>query len=111
MHRSTDDYELLCRLDETVENRKGASAATIDAMPTQTVPQGGLPGVAAGERLSCAVCLEEFVEGSELRCLPCLHKFHKVSWAWLRTKRSSSRSYLHRQIGLQTLSIMLGLAQ
>jgi hypothetical protein len=73
-----DDYELLCRLDETVENRKGASSGTIEALPTQTVPAGGLPGAAAGERLSCAVCLEEFVEGSELRCLPCLHKFHKV---------------------------------
>jgi E3 ubiquitin-protein ligase RLIM len=65
-------------LDETVENRKGASSGTIEALPTQTVPAGGLPGAAAGERLSCAVCLEEFVEGSELRCLPCLHKFHKV---------------------------------
>jgi hypothetical protein len=73
-----------------VENRKGASAATIDAMPTQTVPQGGLPGAAAGERLSCAVCLEEFVEGAELRCLPCLHKFHKVSWAVWQVEFSSS---------------------
>lgn len=42
------------------------------------MPAGGLPGAAAGEKLSCAVCLEEFAEGSELRCLPCLHKFHKV---------------------------------
>jgi hypothetical protein len=46
-------------------------------MPTQTVPAGGLRG-ACGARLSCAVCLEEFCEGSELRTLPCLHKFHKV---------------------------------
>jgi hypothetical protein len=76
----TDDYDALCRLDETVENRKGATTNTIDALPTQTVPHGGLPGAASGERLSCAVCLEEFAEGSELRCLPCLHKFHKVCW-------------------------------
>jgi hypothetical protein len=71
-----DDYEVLCRLDETVENRKGAAAGTIDSLPTQAVPPGGLLG-AAGEKLSCAVCLEEFVEGAELRALPCLHKFHK----------------------------------
>ena len=74
-----DDYELLCRLDETVENHKGAAASTIDALPTQTVPAGGLAGAAPGERLSCAVCLEEFNEGAELRTLPCLHRFHKVS--------------------------------
>jgi hypothetical protein len=71
-----DDYDVLCRLDETVENRKGAAAGTIDSLPTQSVPPGGLVG-AGGERLSCAVCLEEFVEGAELRALPCLHKFHK----------------------------------
>ncbi len=30
-----DDYEALCRLDETVENRKGASQQEVDALPTQ----------------------------------------------------------------------------
>lgn len=59
-----------------MENRKGAAAGAIDSLPTQAVPPGGLLG-AAGEKLSCAVCLEEFVEGAELRALPCLHKFHK----------------------------------
>lgn len=73
---AAEDYELLCRLDETVENRKGAAAGTIAALPTQTVPAGGILGP-EGEKLSCAVCLEEFVEGAELRSLPCLHKFHK----------------------------------
>lgn len=73
---TADDYEVLCQLDETVENRKGAAAGAIDSLPTQAVPPGGLLG-AAGEKLSCAVCLEEFVEGAELRALPCLHKFHK----------------------------------
>lgn len=70
-----DDYEALCRLDDTVENRKGAAATTIEALPTQTVPAGGLVGE-NGEKLSCAVCLEEFCGGAQLRGLPCMHRFH-----------------------------------
>jgi hypothetical protein len=31
---TADDYELLCRLDDTVENRKGASQQDIDDLPT-----------------------------------------------------------------------------
>lgn len=60
-----------------MENRKGATTAAIESLPTQTVGAGGLAG-AGGERLGCAVCLEEFSEGTELRMLPCLHRFHKV---------------------------------
>jgi hypothetical protein len=82
-----DDYEMLLRLDETVE-KKGASSNTIEALPTQTVPVGGITG-AAGEKLSCPVCLEEFVEGAELRSLPCLHRFHKSCIdKWLGLKAS-----------------------
>eukprot|EP00775_Hariotina_reticulata_P002009 gene2009-2331_t len=85
---TADDYELLCRLDDTVENRKGAKSATIELMPTQAVPAGGLIG-ANGEKLSCTVCLEEFAEGTELRSLPCLHKFHKECIdKWLAVKAS-----------------------
>lgn len=72
-----------------MENRKGAASTTIEALPTQTVPSGGLAG-AAGERLSCAVCLEEFAEGSELRSLPCLHRFHKVRGVVARADDSLS---------------------
>jgi hypothetical protein len=97
-----DDYELLCRLDETVENRKGAGTSTIESLPTQTVPAGGLPGAAAGEKLSCAVCLEEFAEGSELRCLPCLHKFHKVGGGDAACPRTQ---HAHAQCSMCMLSV------
>jgi E3 ubiquitin-protein ligase RNF38/44 len=77
---------MLCQLDETVENRKGATVAQIETLPAQTVPAGGLLGE-AGEKLSCAVCLEEFVEGAQLRALPCLHKYHKDCIdKWLQQK-------------------------
>lgn len=78
---------MLLRLDETVE-KKGAKTSTIEALPTQTVPAGGITGT-AGEKLSCAVCLEEYAEGAELRTLPCLHKFHKGCIdQWLGMKAS-----------------------
>lgn len=32
---TADDYEALCRLDENVENRKGATRAEINALPTE----------------------------------------------------------------------------
>lgn len=73
---TADDYDMLCRLDETVESRKGASTAEIEALPIQTVPPGGLHGD-SGEPLSCAVCLEELAEGAQLRALPCMHRFHR----------------------------------
>jgi hypothetical protein len=83
---TADDYEMLCRLDETVENKKGASAAQLAALPAQTVPAGGLLGE-GGERLRCSVCLEEFDEGQALCSLPCVHKFHAgCIRTWLQQK-------------------------
>jgi hypothetical protein len=55
---------MLCRLDETVEKR-GASAAQLSSLPTQTAPAGGLQGE-GGERLACSVCLE--VRGRRALC-------------------------------------------
>jgi hypothetical protein len=54
---TADDYDMLCRLDETVENRRGATAAQLAALPTQTAPAGGLLSE-GGERLACSICLE-----------------------------------------------------
>ncbi|GBF92688.1 hypothetical protein Rsub_05057 [Raphidocelis subcapitata] len=83
---TADDYEMLCRLDETVENRRGASGAQLAALPTQTAPTGGLVSE-GGERLSCSICLEEFGEGQQLSTLPCVHKFHAdCVRTWLQQK-------------------------
>ncbi|KAI8471091.1 MAG: hypothetical protein J3K34DRAFT_418495, partial [Monoraphidium minutum] len=83
---TADDYDMLCRLDELVENKKGASGAQLAALPAQTAPAGGLLGE-GGERLACSVCLEEFGEGQQLCTLQCLHKFHAgCIQTWLKQK-------------------------
>lgn len=83
---TADDYEALLRLDEAVENKRGASAGQLSALPTQTAPAGGLAG-GGGERLACAVCLEELGGGQQLCSLPCTHKFHAgCVKTWLRQK-------------------------
>lgn len=95
---TADDYEYLCRLDEAVENRKGASQADIDALPTQVVdarslaaeaegPAEGAVGGGPGGVPRCTICLEDVCEGEVVRRLPCAHGFHKDCIdAWLRHK-------------------------
>jgi hypothetical protein len=83
---TADDYDMLCRLDETVENKRGASAAQLSGLPTQTVAAGGLLGE-GGERLACSVCLEEYGEGQQMATLPCCHRFHAgCIRTWLQQK-------------------------
>ncbi|GAX82721.1 hypothetical protein CEUSTIGMA_g10147.t1 [Chlamydomonas eustigma] len=46
-------------------------------------------GAHAGEtKRTCAVCLEDYVEGEKVRVLPCLHRFHmQCVDQWLSTRR------------------------
>ncbi|KXZ41139.1 hypothetical protein GPECTOR_736g895 [Gonium pectorale] len=83
---TAEDYELLLRLDEGVENRKGAQEERLAGLPTEVVPPGGRRG-SDGAAASCSVCLEELVCGEVLKRLPCGHEFHAGCVdTWLRTK-------------------------
>ncbi|GIL60512.1 hypothetical protein Vafri_15048 [Volvox africanus] len=81
-----EDYELLCRLDEGVENRKAAKDEQLAALPTEVV------GVVGRRRsdgcpATCIICMEEVVPGDVLKRLPCLHDFHgDCVDTWLKTK-------------------------
>ena len=96
---TADDYETLLRLDERVENRRGASRRDIEALPTHVArgPAGGSEASAAAGKLShrnsdvaqCSVCLEDVASGQVMRLLPCAHRFHKDCIdKWLQQKAS-----------------------
>ena len=59
------------RSDAAAENvQQGASEEEIGTIPTVKVAEGDVEG-------DCAICLEPYAAGDELRKLPCDHTFHK----------------------------------
>ncbi|KAK9833098.1 hypothetical protein WJX74_007137 [Apatococcus lobatus] len=86
-----NDYEALLALDDSVENRKGATAEAIAAIPTRVA------GMSAEAECKCPICLENFDRGVTLRDLPCGHHFHQECLdQWLQQKATCpicQRSY------------------
>eukprot|EP00884_Botryococcus_braunii_P015677 jgi/Botrbrau1/2793/Bobra.0125s0005.1 len=77
-----NDYEALLALDETIENRKGASTEAIEGIPIVTYADMG--GKAEAR---CPICLEDFKWDTPVRCLPCRHSFHVPCLdTWLSNK-------------------------
>ena len=73
-----EDYELLLQLDELVK-KKMVSKAALDSFTVFTAEEG-----LTCEQ--CAVCLEQYCTGQELKQLPCSHFFHKdCIEQWLST--------------------------
>ncbi|RMZ53875.1 hypothetical protein APUTEX25_005621 [Auxenochlorella protothecoides] len=79
---TADDYEALRALDEGLEDRRGADAASIRALPVERLSRE-----AAAEVGRCVVCLEDVSPGTRLKRLPCGHAFHtRCIDRWLRSR-------------------------
>ncbi|XP_065837991.1 uncharacterized protein [Oscarella lobularis] len=79
------DFEELLRLDEMLgQIQRGTDQETIDRYSSV----GKFSASSAGENKQCVVCMTDFVEGEDIRRLPCFHTFHIACIdPWLKTNR------------------------
>lgn len=83
-------YEELLELQERMgQVDRGASEEAISSLPTRTYGGGeasssmgaggdnGGASTASSDQTTCAICLEDYAQGSEVKTLPCMHNFCK----------------------------------
>ena len=80
-------------------SRFGASQEVFDSIPTRSyrvAKQDGLStdteGIVENESMEdcCAICLDGYIEGDSLKCLPCGHDFHSLCVEeWIRNHNST----------------------
>lgn len=82
-------YDELLALEERIGfvERTKPAAASLEALPTRRANAEDVE-----EENECAVCCEAYVEGDELRTLPCFHEFHKCCIdKWFLSGRAGAR--------------------
>lgn len=85
---SGNDYETLWELAEQVGDAKnrGLNQDDLEALPTSSYVEKNLPSQKEdNQSVTCAICLEKYKSGDNLKTLPCLHKYHnKCIDEWLK---------------------------
>lgn len=65
---------------------RGATKEQIESIPTRTF-EGDKGG--SSDQGCCAICLEDYAEGQQMRTLPCSHSFHpNCIDRWLQRNRA-----------------------
>ena len=72
---TADDYEMLLQLDEGISSSKGASRGEILQYPVHQMNSADIT-LSSQKKEFCAICLEPYEEGDQLRTIPCLHRYH-----------------------------------
>eukprot|EP00741_Cyanophora_paradoxa_P001752 tig00000073_g1699.t1 len=67
---TADDYEMLLRLDEANNSKKGADKRAIERLPESTLRPGDEP-------VACCICMCDAEPGELIRRLHCAHAFHR----------------------------------
>ncbi|GFR53031.1 hypothetical protein Agub_g15723 [Astrephomene gubernaculifera] len=81
-----EDYEMLCRLDDKVENRKGAREEQLASLEELVVGSEGRRQ-SDGSVATCVVCMDELAPGAVVKRLYCKHEFHSDCLdTWLKIK-------------------------
>jgi hypothetical protein len=67
----------------------GAQAAAIQSLPTRAFDRQPSEQKAGEDAPSCAICMENFAFGEQLRKLPCRHEFHVACVdEWLKIRHT-----------------------
>lgn len=70
------------------KHRKQIQVASVDVVSRLTMKQYSFDKLQENEAQECAICLEDYNEGEDLRVLPCKHDFHTCCVdAWLTTQK------------------------
>lgn len=70
------------------KHHKKIQVASVDVVSRLAMKQYSHDKLQENEAQECAICLEDYVEGEDLRVLPCKHDFHTSCVdAWLTTQK------------------------
>lgn len=96
-------FQMHSQQAQEVEVNRGIDQHMVDRLPTFSYSEvdDGLKDEEDNRDVTCRICLEQFVNGEELRLLPCFHKYHKDCvdhWLKMSSKCPICKSSIAQQL-------------